>query len=378
MRVLWICGLPEEIRAKAWPDLDCGGKIAWSWIMGHLPPPDDVDLHLLCPVARGPWRPAPVRFRGAAVHLLRVPRGRMQTSFLPEIIQAGCFARRLKPDVVHGWGTEASFGLIARLVSPRHHVVQVQGLINAFRPHLGTMKGTTYLAWLERQTLARSKHVFVESEFSRSITEPFCGRSTRITRIDHPLRAPFLEESLTAVRSDTVLYVGTLDERKGWEDAVAAFLQASAKGWQLKLIGRGTAEATNRLRSMVEQHPGVLVHIPQTSVEDMVRHMKEAAVFLLPSYMDTGPTALKEALAMGLWPVCYDNSGPREYIGRYHYGSLAPTGHVDELTRVLSSALQERPWLMDDRMASVSTLVRKDLSSVSIWAKLLPGYQEIL
>jgi glycosyltransferase involved in cell wall biosynthesis len=53
--------------------------------------------------------------------------------------------------------------------------------------------------------------------------------------------------------------------------------------------------------------------------------MQESAMFLLPSHMDTGPTALKEALAMGLWPVCYDNSGPAELIRRFQFGSLMQT-----------------------------------------------------
>ena len=51
MKVLWICGLPEDVRLNATPsELTAVKGAAWSWILGHLPPPKDIELHILCPV----------------------------------------------------------------------------------------------------------------------------------------------------------------------------------------------------------------------------------------------------------------------------------------------------------------------------------------
>lgn len=45
MKVLWICGLPRGIVRDGY-----GVRSELSWIVGHLPPPEEVELHILCPV----------------------------------------------------------------------------------------------------------------------------------------------------------------------------------------------------------------------------------------------------------------------------------------------------------------------------------------
>ena len=51
MKVLWICGLPNEVRLNGFKEcLSPVPTAAWSWILGHLPPPNEVELHILCPV----------------------------------------------------------------------------------------------------------------------------------------------------------------------------------------------------------------------------------------------------------------------------------------------------------------------------------------
>jgi glycosyltransferase involved in cell wall biosynthesis len=105
--------------------------------------------------------------------------------------------------------------------------------------------------------------------------------------------------------------------------------------------------------------------------------MKEASVFLLPTRIDTGPTALKEALAMGLWPVCYDNSGPAEYIRLFGFGTLAKDGDLADLTERLTIVLRNRPWEDPAKRVQLRELTQKRFSRQNIWMELVRLYQDV-
>ena len=118
--------------------------------------------------------------------------------------------------------------------------------------------------------------------------------------------------------------------------------------------------------------------VGRKSTAEIVEVLKKSPIFLLPSYSDTGPTALKEALAMGLWPVCYDNTGPKELIERYAFGSLVETGDVQGLTVTLERIVKDRPWNDDQRLAACSERIRNDLNASRIWEQLKDVYNTVI
>ena len=81
---------------------------------------------------------------------------------------------------------------------------------------------------------------------------------------------------------------------------------------------------------------------------------------------------------MGLWPICYDNTGPQELIGKYGVGSLVPTGDVAALTEKVRQVLKKKPWQDQVRMQQIAETVRTDLSPAAIWEKLGKVYDSII
>lgn len=381
MKILWICGLPKQVQAEALSGEHYGAHAAWSWILGHLPPTGEVELHIACPITKGPWRSQTFEYKGAIFHLVRCLPGRLQSGYLFDSIFFHPLVKMLNPDVVHGWGTEDSYSIIAQQLAPKRCVVQVQGLINGYRNYLPNSFGVKYVAWRERLTLRRAKKVFVESGFSAELSRPYVGKRTELIQVDHPLRSDFLTSKPGSGAEKAILFVGSICDRKGYGDAVRAFggLGAGNGGWTLRMVGSGSAQDEAKLRALLDELPaGVRVeHIPHATPDQITELMRSSSVFLLPSKMDTGPTALKEALAMGLWPVCYHNSGPKEYITRFEYGSLAQTGNVDDLSAVLERAVRERPWLEGDLRSDVIEKVRRGLCAETIWKQLIGHYEGV-
>ena len=72
MKILWLCGLPKSIQR---------GSIKWKKLWGRCymvlgcwssASNKKVDLHIACPVTKGPWKNQSFHYKGATFHLIRV------------------------------------------------------------------------------------------------------------------------------------------------------------------------------------------------------------------------------------------------------------------------------------------------------------------
>ena len=99
--------------------------------------------------------------------------------------------------------------------------------------------------------------------------------------------------------------------------------------------------------------------------------MSEASAILVPSYGDTGPTVLKEALSQGLYSICYDNTGAKELVKRYVWGRLVTTGDIN----ALKVAMVEVP---SGKNMVVAEKVKRVLCHEKAWESLSYLYRDIL
>jgi glycosyltransferase involved in cell wall biosynthesis len=378
MRVMWICGLPLAVQRRIFEAEPQRAGVAWPWIVAHLPPPPEVDLHIACLWAGGSSQiRAP--YADATFHLLPCPpRGRALFFFQRDRGYFRPLIKELRPDVVHGWGTEDSFGLVARQLAPRRHVIGIQGLINVYRARVPMERRTILTALTERLTLRHARWVVAESGYSLRAARPYCPRAT-MREIEHPLRDEFLRSEPGDGEARRVLFLGQISERKGISDALRAFAAVPDSSWTLRVIGSGTPEAERHMFVLADQL-GIRarVHHDRTlAPQEIVVAMQQSAIFLLPTRIDTGPTALKEALALGLWPVCYDNSGPGEYVRFFQFGSLARDLDQKDLDLKLSAAASVRPWLDPVRRLSLRIATAERFARSRIWGDLVSLYEEV-
>lgn len=387
MKVLWICGLPEDVRLNALssPISHVRGA-AWSWVLGHLPPPKDVELHIVCPVLGLTSKRLDFTYRGAHWHCFRQGRNELAFLWFRLLFRIRPFVRGLRPEIIHGWGGETGCGWLATCLS-KHAVVSVQGLLLLFWQMLksnGGMPGRrglrTRISWfIERQTYRRAEKLLVESEAAQSALKEYYGLEGVL--VSHPLRAEFADFDLSTRRmSDAqhikIVFIGTLIGRKGAADAVKAFALLHCHDASLVMIGDGAEREEiediirgNRLTSRVCIKNGM-------SAAEIVNEFRNANYFLLPSYGDTGPTALKEALACGVYPICYDNSGPGNLIRKYHCGSLVSTGDVAGLASTLSLCLKKMRANAENAVVAAKK-IRGELCKENVWRHLMDHYTSL-
>mgnify|MGYP004643654449 CR=1 FL=1 len=381
MRVLWICGLPNEVRLNGWRQcLSEQPTPAWSWIMGHLPP-EGVELHIMCPVVGLIAPRVDFEYAGVHWHCFRRKRFVHIISYIRFMIVVRMFVRKLRPAVVHGWGGETGFGYFATCCT-RRAVVSVQGLLLYFKDLSGEFARRMkqlygrYLVAREKMSYRRAFARTTESDTSARALKKYYGETSVV--IPHPLRSEFYQEAREELRSatPTFIFVGTLYARKGPLDLIKAFSLVRNKDARLIIIGDG-GERQRVVDMIAEGNLADRVELKLScTAEQIVNLMQRAHVFVLPSYGDTGPTALKEALACGLFPICYANSGPYEYISRY-CGYLCRTGNVQELGMLMDKAISNLETCQ--REAGLSALkIKGDLSKSAIWGKLRKLYEEVV
>jgi glycosyltransferase involved in cell wall biosynthesis len=378
MKILWICGLPRAVQREVLPGENYGVRLDWPWILGHLPPPENVELHIAC---RTPHytKYREFSYRGAHFYLIPVKaRARIFFLFRLDWFYFRKLARRLKPDVVHGWGTEDAYASVALKLAPEQHVIEVQGNLNAYLKRVKMHWFNRLAAWNERLVLARARHVAAENEYSLGSALDMI-RTKSVHAIEHPIRAEFLTAPPAGGDAKQILFLGTIEERKGIWDAIVAFRRAAPPDWKMAVIGNGTAESVAKMERLISNHhlAGRICHYPQLSPAEMLPLMQSSSIFLLPTRIDTGPTALKESMAMGLWPVCYDNSGPAHYIRKFKYGDLAKDLNLDSLTENLRAAISSQPWKTTENHAKIISHIRPHFDRMRIWKELTDMYAKI-
>lgn len=381
MKVLWICGLPEVVRCGvADKPLTSVGGAAWSWVLGHLPPPSDMELHVICPVLGLRLPQMDFEYMGVQWHCFRQNKFEIAFLWMRFLFKIRSFVKKLNPDVIHGWGGETGCGWVATWLSD-HSIVSVQGLLKWLcqLPGVKTKKDLrTHISWFcERGTYRRAKVLLVESDASKSGLMEYYGQEG--VYVPHPLRKEFLECDLGSRHSIAnkypvrFVYVGNLLHRKGAMDAVTAFSALKHDSAQLIMIGEGSDRST--IESFVAQKRlGDRVKLRgSVSVQEIVLEFMNAQFFLLPSYADTGPTALKEALSCGLYPICYDNSGPKSLISHYGCGTLVETANVGQLSDAIDKCIADVDGCVESACAAAMK-VRQELSRENVWRMLKQVY----
>jgi len=378
MKVLWLCNFPIQVQQAIFGDKDHGAQGEGSATLPHFPPPREIELHAACLWPGGTARNDFV-YNSVNYHLLPCPiKGRASTFFMFDHLFYRKLFFELKPDIVHAWGSEDSMGLVAARLAPSRNLLSTQGFMSQIVPHSEKSIRSFITARMERKILVRVKYICAENEFAAKQVRLLSNREP-VAIIDYPIRNEILTSSAASGQDKKAIFVGRITRAKGYEDCMIAFAKSMPLEWRLHMIGTGAPKAEAHLHTLSNEL-GIrdrFTHHRRLALPELISAMQRSSIFILPTYIEGGCIALKEALSLGLWPVCYDNSGPGIYIRKFNFGSLVKDRDICGLAEVLGTCAKEKPWLDQLRRNSVIDNVRQSLSRETIWENLMQLYARV-
>lgn len=183
--------------------------------------------------------------------------------------------------------------------------------------------------------------------------------------------------NMRSEQPNTLLFLGRLNEEKGYFDLLHAvkLLRADFPDLLLYCGGVGDdAEIQRSLRDLNLEHHVRLLGWVEGEVKQ--RLFAQAAVFVLPSYVEGIPMGILEAMAQGVAIVATDTGGIPDMIDAGVEGLLVTPGDIPALTHSLAKLLRSNA--LRARMGEAGRQrVARQFSAVAVLPVLDKMYREL-
>jgi glycosyltransferase involved in cell wall biosynthesis len=322
---------------------------------------------------------------GARIHVLRVPNvPRAALLYQLDRRRIGQQLRRIQPALVHGFGTESSFGYSA-VSSGFPSVLMIQGIVAKIaqaRDGAGVLRqaGRFVSERAERATIRRATAVICETEFAAGFVRAINPRAA-IHRIATPIRDAWFDIGRTVPPAPEILFVGWVVPAKGVEHLVAAFgaIANHIPSATLHIVGARDAGYDERvLRPAVERFgiAGRVQFHGHLTADGVMQRISTASLLALPTLMDTAPNVLAEARAAGVPVVASAVGGVPELIDDGVDGLLVPPASADALASAMLKLLKDPAAAAAMGERGRQRVLRDHRASAQV-AKLLDVYRQV-
>jgi glycosyltransferase involved in cell wall biosynthesis len=213
--------------------------------------------------------------------------------------------------------------------------------------------------------------VVTVSDFNlRHLRDGYPADASRLTRVYNGLDLSRFEHHSLAGRRRTIVAVGRLVEKKGFDDLIraAAILKRDGVRFDCKIVGAGEFEPA--LSALIgELNVKDVVELagprPQAEVAELVR---SAGAFAAPCVVgadgnrDGLPTVLLEAMALGTPCVATDVTGIPEVVRHEQTGLIVPQRNPATLAAALGRLL-DQPAAAAQMAARARALIDRDFDA---------------
>lgn len=248
----------------------------------------------------------------------------------------------IKPDVVNLHGTEGEYGDILNDVR-FPSVIWIQGLIS------NVVKIDNNIKYKSRfnnevSLLSNQKNFISIPGSMESIIKSY-NTSPNFFNIFHPNSDEiFGMKELQIEKDSDLVYVGQIVKRKGTDDFVEAVMKLKQEipGIRAKIIGYGGGEYQEYIENKIIRYQltdniKMIGFLPE--YKDVLLEVKKSKLFVLPTYVDSGPRSVAESMSMGIPVVSYNIDGLPAMINNGLSGTLVEPGNINALSKAILELL---------------------------------------
>ncbi len=286
----------------------------------------------------------------------------------------------LQPTIVHGQGAGHD-GIVARR-SRFPSVITIHGIMAEEAKHFATFGQRTRHRLLnmlsEHYCIRKGQHTILISQY---VADYFNGRIAGESHfIPNPIAANFFEIQ-RAEEPGRVLFAGRLVPLKGVLDLIKAIATvAHRRSIELVLAGSLVDRRyVDRLRDEAKRlgiknqvhFPGIL------DAESLRQELSRASMLVLPSYQETAPMVIQEAMAAGVPVIASRVGGTRYQVREGETGFLFDARDVESLTSRISELLANQAMRQSFSKAA-NALAENEYRADTVANRTIDVYRQVL
>ena len=378
MRVALITTDNREDRRDYTSELPWFGTAVQALLDGFAELPDEIEVHVLsCTRAH---LPSPLQLAPNIIfHSIHVPSWAwLKTFYLANIIAVRNRLKKIRPDIVHGQGTERDCALAAAF-SGYPNLITLHGnmrqLAKLFPAPLWSFSRLT--AFLESVALRMAGGCVCLSTHSRKLVAPLAKQTWLVPNAVDP--AFLAVDRAEASPLPLILMVGDVTPNKNQ----LAFLNAVAPlqtefDFKVRIFGKSdpTHPYTSELLNFIAKNPWCVIG-DFLNRESLKRQMASATLLALPSLEENLPMVILEAMAIGLPVAASHVGGIPDMIKHGQTGILFDPRDPESIRKALRSMLMNPTDCNHITVQAHENILLKHLPQ-TIARRHLQVYQDLL
>jgi len=337
MRVAMLCNFPLHTLENS-PTRFLQGQHATSWLV-DLPEAfskiQALEMHWIT-LSDQVEKEMTFSADGALFHVLPTSKkGRASSFFVCDRRRIQECLNKVRPDVVHGWGTEDVYALAA-VTSGYPHLISMQGILSALILKSWMHPREYFQALLELYCLRKAQVITTESEWGAAVLRRRRGNKP-VEVVEYGVQKTFFSTQWKPrVENNPTIFVGTIRAGKGIQDLVGAFRDPALSSSELVVIGGVDGEWAKKLQKSA---PPNIRWLGRKTAEETAECMAKAWCLALPTRADTSPNVVKEARVIGLPVITTRNGGQASYVQDGEDGYFVECGDIKGLVQKLKIVL---------------------------------------
>ncbi|HEY9115414.1 MAG TPA: glycosyltransferase family 4 protein [Bacteroidales bacterium] len=292
-----------------------------------------------------------------------------------------------QPDIYHFQGTIPNLLLINKTIQKKVVVTQHGILREELKYQVGLKSKIKFQIkiFLESSFIKKIRNMIFISDYNKKYMLagfPFLKRINSAL-IYNPVNPLFSVQTNTKTQENRMYFVGEIKKRKGLHDLLDAIKESHQSGidYVLDVIGGfKELEYEQEIKKLISEdeflQQNVFFHgwkLP----EEIVEIAGNSRYFVLPSYQETLPVSLAEAMALGKVVIATSLPGIMEMVEDGKEGKLFQKGNTGELVQILKY-FSENPLYADKFSVQAKQKAAKMFSETAIAEKTINFYKKIL
>lgn len=265
--------------------------------------------------------------KGTIFHVL--PRTKktigLYTRYIWDRWQVARCLKKIKPDLVHAWGTEDCYGLCGCDFNGKR-IFSAQGLLCAYAQRAKIAPFEVKQSKYEKQVLNSYNLITTESQWAKERVLELAPNAN-VELWDYSAEQPFFNRSRQITDTPTCLIAGTNTPVKNVNLAINVFSKDSLKHVSLYMAGIDSAEFSNL--------PPNIIPLGRISRSEMAANIQKTWVVVHPSLADCCPNIIKEARVMGVPCVVSHDCGAKQYVIQGKSGFVTEPNNIEQFEQAV-------------------------------------------